>query len=171
MNANRDIGLERFNVADAGASAHSLVTCLDVPRWVNDILAARPYADRGALMKQVDSASSPLRPDEIARALQRHPRIGDRISGGDADARMSRSEQSGVDATDPAVKDRLTEGNHAYEAKFGQVFLISATGLHAEEILARLDERLTNDPAAEQRIIERELRSIAKLRLAQLLDA
>ena len=171
MDAKHDIGLDRFNLAPASASTHSLLTCLDILRWTADLLAARPYPDRAALLAQVDSAAEPLRQEEIDHALQRHPRIGERISGGDADARMSRSEQSGVDSTDPTTRDRLAEGNHAYEAKFGHVFLICATGLHAEKIIVALDERLTNDPETELRVVERELRSIAKLRLAQLLDA
>lgn len=84
---------------------------------------------------------------------------------------MSRLEQSGVDPADSPTRDRLTAGNRAYEKRFGRVLLIRAAGRSASEILAALDERLHNDPEREMAVIESELRNIAMLRLAGMLDS
>ena len=54
-------------------------------------------------------------------------------------------------ATDD-VRAALAQGNRDYEARFGYIFIICATGRPAEDILAALHERLTNDPADEIRI-------------------
>src|SRR5699024_9791115 len=101
---------------------------------------------------------------EIDAALARHPRIGERAQGAAADARMSRREQSRLGITDD-IQRRLDEGNAAYEAAFGFVFLIRAAGRSAEEILASLEERLRNTPEVERRIAAEQLREIAVLRL------
>lgn len=48
-----------------------------------------------------------------------------------------------------AVLDELTDLNEEYRVKNGFVFLICATGLSADAILARLNERLPNDRETE----------------------
>ena len=72
---------------------------------------------------------------------------------------------------DQAVLDELHEANAAYEAKFGHVFLICATGRTAATMLAALRERHPNDPATEAEIVRGELRKINDIRLNRLLDA
>ena len=62
-------------------------------------------------------------------------------------------------------------GNQAYEERFGQVFLIRAAGRSAEEILAALESRLTNDEKTEQSIVADQLRQIALLRLSKAVSA
>jgi 2-oxo-4-hydroxy-4-carboxy-5-ureidoimidazoline decarboxylase len=63
----------------------------------------------------------------------------------------------------------LADGNRRYEERFGHVFLISAAGRTADEILATLRERLHNDPATEVAVAASELRKIARLRLERML--
>ena len=79
---------------------------------------------------------------------------------------LSTGEQSGV-ADDDETRDRLAAGNAAYEARFGRIFLIRATGRDQDEVLAELGRRLTNDDLTEWVETSRELREIALLRLAQ----
>ena len=81
---------------------------------------------------------------------------------------VPRREQSGV-ATDAETLRALAEGNRAYEERFGRVFLICATGLGAQDVLAALRTRLTNDPATEALVVADELRRIALLRLERVL--
>ncbi|MGJ6961447.1 2-oxo-4-hydroxy-4-carboxy-5-ureidoimidazoline decarboxylase [Streptosporangium sp. G11] len=87
------------------------------------------------------------------------------------EAAWSRGEQAGVGTAGREVLDRLAEGNRAYERRFGHVYLICATGLSAEEMLARLTERLGNDEDAERDVVRAELAKITRLRLAKLLGA
>jgi 2-oxo-4-hydroxy-4-carboxy-5-ureidoimidazoline decarboxylase len=67
------------------------------------------------------------------------------------------------------VRERLTKGNREYEVRFGYTFIICATGKSAEEMLVRLEQRLTNDPAQELRVAADEQRKITRLRLSKLL--
>jgi 2-oxo-4-hydroxy-4-carboxy-5-ureidoimidazoline decarboxylase len=160
--------LDRFNTAPAGELLPALLACCDVPRWAEAVLASRPYADRPALARTADAAARELTPAEVDRALAAHPRIGERAEGGHAEAAWSRQEQAGV-ATSGDVQQALADGNRAYEERFGRVFLICATGLGAEEILASLRERLGNDDESEARVVADELRKIALLRLDRVL--
>ena len=69
-----------------------------------------------------------------------------------------------------AVGERLARANREYEARFGYLFIVCATGKSAEEILAILERRLANGPVEELRIAAEEQRKIMRLRLAKLLD-
>jgi 2-oxo-4-hydroxy-4-carboxy-5-ureidoimidazoline decarboxylase len=63
------------------------------------------------------------------------------------------------------------QANHAYEERFGHVFLIFASGKSQDEILAAARARIANDEAAERVVVAGELGKIALLRLERLLDA
>ena len=63
----------------------------------------------------------------------------------------------------------LAQGNRRYEARFGHVFLISAEGRTAAEVLAALRERIDNDPETELELAAREQRKITRLRLERML--
>ena len=65
----------------------------------------------------------------------------------------------------------LAQGNRRYEARFGHVFLISAEGRTAAEVLAALRERIDNDPETELELAAREQRKITRLRLERMLQA
>lgn len=77
--------------------------------------------------------------------------------------------QAGVRDTETAVLDALAQGNREYEERFGQVFLICASGRSATDILAVLRQRLGNDAETETRITAEEQRKITRLRLTRLL--
>lgn len=139
-------------------TAEVLSACLSVPRWVDEVLAGQPYPSREALLAAADRAARELSDEELEQALAAHPRIGER---GD---QRSQREQSGVD-TSSETQRRLEEGNAAYEARFGRVFLIRAAGRDAEEILAELERRLGNDDETERAETVDNLRQIALLRL------
>jgi 2-oxo-4-hydroxy-4-carboxy-5-ureidoimidazoline decarboxylase len=59
----------------------------------------------------------------------------------------------------------MAQGNAAYEARFGRVFLIRAAGRSRAEIFGELERRLDNDDATELRETAEQLRDIAVLRL------
>jgi 2-oxo-4-hydroxy-4-carboxy-5-ureidoimidazoline decarboxylase len=138
-----------------------LTTCLAVPRWVHEIMAGRPYADKAAMIAAADRAAATLTPDEVAGALAGHPRIGERGSA------LSQSEQSGVDST---AADEFVAANVAYEERFGRIYLVCASGRSGAELLADLRSRLDNDPETEIAVTARELRKIALLRLEKVLQ-
>ena len=101
--------------------------------------------------------------------MAQHPRIGERAQGGSAEADLSRSEQAGLRLGDD-VQRRLVEGNQAYERRFGRVFLIRAAGRSSAEILDQLQVRLDNDLDTEDAVVADQLRQIALVRLAGVVD-
>ncbi|WP_256983596.1 2-oxo-4-hydroxy-4-carboxy-5-ureidoimidazoline decarboxylase [Rhodococcus sp. 15-649-2-2] len=153
-----------LNEAPEAEAARILSLCLDVPRWVNEVLRHRPFVDDRSLRHAITHAASPLTADEVHRALAVHPRIGERPEGDDASARHASTEQSGVDVSDESIEQRLRAGNLAYEKRFGQVFLIRAAGRDAHDVLKALDSRLANDRRTEAAVVEHELREIAAVR-------
>ncbi len=159
--------LQEFNSAPDDRLRPLLAACCDVPRWVDGILAGRPYGDLEALTQVADKAVREFDASEVERALAAHPRIGDRAAGAGTEAAWSRNEQSGV-GDDPDVRAALAAGNREYEERFGRVFLICATGLSAQEMLTSLRQRLTHDESAEAAVVQEELRKIALLRLAKV---
>jgi 2-oxo-4-hydroxy-4-carboxy-5-ureidoimidazoline decarboxylase len=69
-----------------------------------------------------------------------------------------------------STPDRIRAGNERYEARFGFPFIIAVRGRTPEEIADAQDDRLTHDPATEQRAALVEVQRIAALRLADLVD-
>ncbi len=138
-----------------------LTACLDVPRWVETLLARRPFGDLAALLA-ASEALTPLRPDEVEQAMAAHPRIGEKAGGKSTEAGWSRSEQSGVDGD--AARE-FAAANAEYEATFGHVFLVCASGRSGAELLENLRSRLSNDPGTELEVAGQELAKIAALRL------
>jgi OHCU decarboxylase len=136
-------------------------------RWAERVAAGRPYADLAALQAAADQVWTGLDPADWLEALQAHPRIGER---GGASAHWSEQEQAGVGAGGDDVQGAIARGNAAYEERFGHVFLISAEGRSAEEILANLRARLGNDPDTELRVAAEEHRRITRLRIARLVQ-
>ena len=157
--------VDDFNALSIDDARREIRPALDVPRWVEAIVAERPYRDRAELLEVAGSAADPLTDEEVEQALSHHPRIGDRAAGSSAEATMSRREQSAVDPEDGELQRALREGNLAYEERFGRVFLIRAAGRSPQEILAALQTRLDNDDATERGIVADQLRQIALLRL------
>ena len=156
--------LEEFNALDAGEADAVVRPCVDIDRWVAGVVERRPYASVEQLLEAAREAASPFTEDEVDAALAHHPRIGQRVEGGSAEASLSRSEQAGV-GIDDSVTERLRAGNLAYEERFGRVFLIRAAGRDAEEILGELNRRLEHTEEEELPVIADQLRQIAVLRL------
>ena len=163
-------GLAAFNAMDDEKARDHLLTCLDVRRWADDILAGRPYDNVDRLESAMVAASRTITDDELERALARHPRIGERADAEKHDAAHSTREQSGVDRTDADVVRRLEEGNLAYEERFGRVFIIRAAGRSGPEILDQLRLRLDHTDEAERLTTIDQLTEIAVLRMKEALS-
>ncbi|WP_411970393.1 2-oxo-4-hydroxy-4-carboxy-5-ureidoimidazoline decarboxylase [Saccharothrix longispora] len=156
--------LTGFNTAPADVLRPLLTECLAVPRWVDAVLAGRPYPDVDALLAGSARAAD-LSDEEVRAALAGHPRIGEGARHGGVSAAWSADEQSGVARSSA---DRLAAANAAYENRFGHLYLVCAAGLSAGEVLDDLAARMDNEPAEELRVAGRELGKIAALRLGKV---
>ncbi|MFE1321552.1 2-oxo-4-hydroxy-4-carboxy-5-ureidoimidazoline decarboxylase [Kitasatospora phosalacinea] len=160
-------GLPALSAADASELRETLLEVCSSPAWAAAVAASRPWRDRGDLLTANAKAMAELSADDLRDAMAGHARIGT-PKPGDA---VSEREQAGVRGADPSVLDELRSANAAYEAKFGHVFLICATGRTADGMLAALRERYPNDAATEAETVRGELRKINEIRIDQLLDA
>ncbi|MFD5435404.1 2-oxo-4-hydroxy-4-carboxy-5-ureidoimidazoline decarboxylase [Kitasatospora sp. NPDC127067] len=163
---NHPHALDALAAADAAELEEILLEVCSSPHWAAAVAAAEPWSDREALLAANAAAMASLTTEDLRDAMAGHARIGTPVAG---DATSER-EQAGIRGVDQAVLDELREANAAYEAKFGHVFLICATGRTAVGMLAALRERLPNDAAAEAETVREELRKINDIRLDRLLD-
>jgi 2-oxo-4-hydroxy-4-carboxy-5-ureidoimidazoline decarboxylase len=184
--------LAEFNALPAAAARQALLACCSAARWAAEVTAGRPFGTLDDVLRRSDAAVSGLTEAELSEALAGHPRIGRPEPAGPAGPGepgtgqpgtgqpgtgqpetgrpgWSRREQSGVNPADQATMQALADGNQAYERRFGHLYLVCATGRSGPELLALLQQRLGNDPAAEWRVVRAELEKINRIRLAKLL--
>jgi len=161
-----------LNHLDADAAEGALALCCKSTRWVEAMLARRPFDSAAALYAAADAVWASLGNDDYLEAFRGHPRIGASVAELEAKfastARWSGAEQGAVKSADRATLEALRNGNAAYEARFGFIFIVCATGKTASEMLALLRERIGNEPDAEMRIAAAEQGKITKLRLGKL---
>jgi 2-oxo-4-hydroxy-4-carboxy-5-ureidoimidazoline decarboxylase len=157
-------GLAVFNALPADQARDALLACCRAGRWAGQVTAGRPYPSLAALQAR---AADALTDGDVTEALAGHPRIGQAPAAGHSS--FSRSEQSGVAGAGDQVRAGLAAGNQAYEARFGHLYLVCATGRSAPELLSILRSRLANDPDTERGVVRGELIKINDLRLATLL--
>jgi len=154
---------QRLNVLGEGAAVTALARCCVARRWVEAMLAARPFATDAALFDAAERVWWGLGREDWLEAFAAHPRIGARPNDV-----VARREQAGVDAAAPETIAALAQRNSDYERRFGHVFLICATAKGADEVLRALEARLANDAASELRIAAGEQAKITRLRLEGL---
>ena len=157
---------ERLNAATPEEAAGMLGECCGSSTWVGRMLAMRPFALAAEVHAAAELALSELSRDDLLEAFAHHPRLG--ADPEKLRARFSAQEQAGVAGADEATLAALQRGNAEYEARFGFVFLVCATGKGADEILDLLEARIDHDPEVELRIAAGELAKITHLRLDKL---
>lgn len=154
--------LASFNAASPAEAVAVMLSCCASRRFATAMAAGRPYPSLAAAEAATSAAFGSLTWEDVLEAMSAHPRIGDRAAG------QSAAEQSGVG---DASRAALAAGNARYEQRFGHVFLICATGLSGEQMLAALGERLEHDPATERTVATAELRKITVLRVRKALGS
>ena len=147
-----------------------LHACCASSTWVARVRSGRPYGTPERLLDAAQRACWGLSPADVDEALAAHPRIGERAQGAGTEATWSRQEQASVSDSDEQTRQRLREGNVAYEARFDRVFLVRAAGRSPAQMLAELERRLGNDPEAEQAEVVEQLAQITRLRVEKLLQ-
>jgi 2-oxo-4-hydroxy-4-carboxy-5-ureidoimidazoline decarboxylase len=159
-----------MNVADFNAltieeARQALTRCCGSHRWVERMLACRPFATTEALLREAAEVWNVLERRDWLEAFAAHPRIGERLAEAD---KWCGDEQAGVATAEGALQCELREANRDYEERFGCTFIVCATGKSAAEMLAILRSRLGNEPDRELRIAAAEQLKITCLRLEKL---
>ncbi len=148
----------------AAEAARALTACCGSSKWVDAMIANRPFGSSEDLYAAADEAWSQCGPQDWHEAFSHHPRIGASVSGNEA------QEQAGAQSASTSLKVQLADVNRRYEERFGHIYIVCATGKTAEEMLAIARARLGNNPETELRIAAEEQRKIMQLRLRKLLS-
>lgn len=167
MTTSGPVPVGRLDAAGVGEATGLLRPCCASTRWADELLALRPHGTLQALTERSRLVIAGLAGSDLDEALAAHPRIGDRVGGSDRESSWSRQEQSATAHLSATLAQQLVAANLAYERRFGQVFLICATGKSTQQMLDALRQRLTNPPDAEREVVRGELSAIVDLRLAK----
>jgi OHCU decarboxylase len=166
--------LASFNALPVAEAAEQLRACCGSSRWVEGMVARRPFASMDHLLAAADDAWQRTGPKDWDEAFAHHPRIGERQAAASVSATAgawSAGEQATAVGGGAAVRAALAEANAAYERQFGRIYLVCAAGRSAEELLADIAARMKNDPEWEREVAMEEQRKITRLRLNTLIGA
>ena len=164
-------GVTSFDALPDYDAAPLLENCCGSHAWVQAMLERRPFRSLTRVLDEADEIWWSLAPDDWREAFDHHPRIGEQSAATPqtATARTwSSDEQRGVAASSDEIRQALADGNREYERKFGHIYLVCAIGKSAEELLALLRARLSNDPETEFRVAALEQAKITRIRLEKL---
>jgi 2-oxo-4-hydroxy-4-carboxy-5-ureidoimidazoline decarboxylase len=163
--------MERWRAIDSAAEAEArnlLRICCGASRWIEQMLARRPFGSQEWALRTAREEWFALSPEDWREAFAHHPRIGDLESlrqKYSVTQDLSAREQAGVAGALPEVLAELLAANREYEARFGYIFIVCATGRRADDMLAMLRRRLRNSAEEEILIAAEEHARICELRL------
>lgn len=161
-----------LHALDTEACREALTRCCGASRWVEGMLAGRPFADDKKLLEAASRIWRGLGRADIMEAFSHHPKIGSSLESlrqkFPTTEAWSSQEQASVQHAKEETLQALAEGNRLYEDTFGYIFIVCATGKTAAEMLSLLRQRLLNPPDLELRIAAGEQEKITAIRLQKL---
>jgi OHCU decarboxylase len=159
------VTLADLNSVPAAVARTELLKCCGSARWAEGMTQARPFTSLDDLVRQADVCAGQLSDEDWLEAFAAHPRIGERAA-----STWSQAEQAAVLNAEEKAKHALQKANAEYEAKFGFIFIVFASGKSPEQILQILEQRMTNDRATEVANAAAEQRKITLTRLHKLVE-
>lgn len=165
--------LAAWNEADKAKAQYELIACCGAPRWASEMVARRPFATVGELKAAADHLWSTMKEADWLAAFSCHPRIGERKNehAPAQSAAWSRQEQSSAVNASMSVLADMAALNALYEERFGFTCIVCATGKSADEMLAILKRRVSNERSAELREAAEQQRQIMQIRLGKWLTS
>ena len=166
--------LERWNRIPLEEAASEILACCGSKTWALGMAARRPFAEEKSVLLASDETCRSLAEADWREAFHSHPRIGESkapLAARPQSAAWSVEEQANVGASEERVKTALAEANREYERRFKRIFIVSAAGKSAEEILSALRRRLNNDETTELREAAEQQRQITQIRLRKWMQA
>jgi len=166
------VTLAELNAMAPTDAASAFWQCCGSTQWASRMSVLRPFKNQAELFQAAESVWWELSSPDWLEAFGHHPRIGSRSSalGARQGDEWAKVEQAGVKDASERIKAELARWNADYEKRFGFVFLICATGKGAGEMLAQMERRMNNEPAAELRVAAGEQAKIMRLRLEKLVS-
>lgn len=165
------MNLKKLNELTESDAYQTFESCCVAPRWINYMIASRPYSSIQEVFETAENIWNTLKEDDYLAAFEGHPQIGD-VSTLRAKyastADKAGHEQSGMSVADEAVLNEMMAINQEYLTTFGFIFIVCATGKSAKQMLAMIKERISNDRTTELIIAAKEQAKITQIRLEKL---
>ena len=167
--------IDEVNQLDSAAFAERFGGVFEHSAWVAERTfdaglpaASDTAAGLHAAMVRAMRAGSP---DERRALIAAHPDLAGKLArAGRLTAESSGEQRSaGLDSLTDAERDRFTQLNDAYQARFGFPFIMAVKGRSKAAILDAFTRRLPHEPAAEFETALGEIERIALLRLQDML--
>jgi 5-hydroxyisourate hydrolase / 2-oxo-4-hydroxy-4-carboxy-5-ureidoimidazoline decarboxylase len=141
--------LYEFNQLERNSAHEMLATTCGSSNWQSLIMTRFPFVSEAELVKTAGEVwyYGCSRQDWL-EAFSHHPKIGDINSLAErfpTTKHLAGSEQSGVNTASQEIIEQLAKANELYEAKFGFIFIVFATGKTATEMLRILIDRSSNN--------------------------
>lgn len=168
------ITLNEFNTLPEAEAYKPLEQCCVSKTWIDKMIDSRPFSSENELItKAADIWYNNCTPEDYKEAFTGHPKIGDIKSLKEKFSHTqswAENEQKGVAGADEKVIRELTEINRQYEEKFGYIFIVSASGKTAGEMLTLLKARISHTEVDEIAVAMNEQHKITVIRLAGLIE-
>lgn len=161
------LSIEAVNALDDEAFTACFGDVAEHSPWVAAAAAAaRPFAQREALIAAFAGAVRAAPADAQLALLRAHPDLADRAAVGGA-AEASRREQAGagLDRLTSAEFARFADLNARYRKRFGFPFIFAVKGAAKEAILAAFEERIDHSAATERALALANVERILRFRL------
>jgi len=167
------ITLENLNALSKADAFTKFEQCCVSKNWVNVMVVNRPFANEDELIKKAAAIwFNDCSEDDFKEAFTGHPKIGDVKSLKEKFANAKEwasGEQSKMSEANNTTILALSEANTAYENKFGYIFIVSASGKSANEMLAIINERLQHNIEDELFVAMNEQHKITVIRLQKMI--
>ena len=166
--------LKDFNRLAKSGAFQVLEKCCVSKSWINYMIENMPFESADSLLdKAVSNWYNRCQESDWKEAFEGHPKIGDveslkqRFSNTKT---LANKEQAQVAQASQSTLEALARANDEYLSKFGYIFIVSATGKSADEMLRIIQARLLNTPSNEIRIAMGEQHKITVIRLLKLIE-
>jgi len=167
--------LTEFNTLSKEQAFQHLEKCCVSKTWIHKMIAAMPFESEDILIKKAATVwYNECEIIDYKEAFTGHPKIGDVSSLQKKFAKTSEwaaHEQGKVKEANKKVIEDLAKANDIYLNKFGYIFIVSASGKSAEEMLTIVQERLNHSIKDEIYVAMNEQHKITVIRLVKLIES
>jgi len=168
------ITLNELNKLTEQVAFEKLEQCCASKTWINKVIENRPFSSEKELIQKTGAIwFNECGTTDYLEAFTGHPKIGDINSLKEKfahTAKWAQNEQAKVEEANTATIEALAKANEDYLTKFGYIFIVSASGKSAEEMLAIINARLKHTTEDEIYVAMNEQHKITIIRLVKLIE-
>jgi len=168
------MNLKEFNNLSLQDATTELEKCCVSKCWAQHMIENMPFASADELVQKTSHIwYYQCRELDWQAAFEGHPKIGDVTSLKEKFSNTKNwatNEQSNITEADDTVLKALAKANDDYLNKFGYIFIVSASGKSAKEMLRIINARIKNNKEDELHVAMGEQHKITVIRLAKLID-